>query len=104
MYYDKTYEELDNKKAELISYLAQLLDLKRGYLKELVLERENKRTIELLEEAIGDQVAAIDECIATNKWQDELEREHEEKTKHAHCTKCREIILGDEDSRCGNCV
>ena len=58
-----TTQEYQETKAELISYLNQLVDLKVGFLNELVLTRDNDKTINLLKWLISEKVKDINEFL-----------------------------------------
>jgi CHASE3 domain sensor protein len=65
-----THQKLEEKKAELKSYLGQLTDLEAGRMEELVLKPENIKAIKLLKEAISIRIEQIDEFIELDKQQD----------------------------------
>ena len=92
-----TTQEYQETKAELISYLNQLVDLKVGFLNELVLTRDNDKTINLLKWLISEKVKDINEFL-------EMDSDLANREEYAKCPKCGDKVLGDTDGLCVRCV
>jgi len=81
------------EREKLNSYLGQLIDLKTGILKELVLTKDNE-ALTMLMELIIKRIKELDA-------REQFEKDNKPK---AVCTKCGNEILADENSLCGNCI
>ena len=59
-----TNQELYQKKQLLESYLGQLIDLEKGFIKEIMLTADNAKTILLLKECVNMAIARINEHLS----------------------------------------